>query len=134
RLREGLGAGRDSILLATTACGAIPYYSGMPTIDMHGLMDRWITRYGAPSGLGKPGHLRIATLDYLIRRRVNLVLGHPHIELVQPEVDPWPLGSFASLKGWDGRLPPGVELVEVPLSPRYAMTMLYLTRTPLLDS
>ena len=36
-------------MIATTASGAIPYYSRLRTIDMLGLNDPWIARHGDPS-------------------------------------------------------------------------------------
>ena len=77
RLFDG---GRSNVVMAVTAAGAIPYYSRLETIDMGGLNDRWVARHGRIVG-SRPGHQRIATLDYLLERGVNLVVGVP---LVMP--------------------------------------------------
>jgi hypothetical protein len=43
---HGLFADDPSVVIATTAAGVIPYYSGLFTIDMLGLNDAWIARHG----------------------------------------------------------------------------------------
>jgi hypothetical protein len=79
-LREQL-AGTQAVL-ALHAVGAIPYYSGLRTVDMYGLTDRDIARHGvpAPPSYRRPGHRRQATLEQLRQRGVNLVVGHPTLE------------------------------------------------------
>lgn len=66
-------------VLAIHAVGAIPYYSRLETVDMLGLNDRDVARYGtvADPGYARPGHQRHALLGYLKQRGVTLVLGHP---------------------------------------------------------
>ncbi len=83
RLKEDL-AGTDAIL-AMDAVGAIPFYSGLKTIDMWGLNDPYIARYGqiAPKLYLRPGHRRRATLDYLKQQKVNLIIGGPTITSVK---------------------------------------------------
>jgi len=49
--------GEHRVVLATTAAGAIPYYSRLETVDMLGLCDPWIARHGVAVE-GKPGHRR----------------------------------------------------------------------------
>ncbi|MCX6024079.1 MAG: hypothetical protein NTZ05_20575, partial [Chloroflexi bacterium] len=44
--------------LATDAAGALPYFSGLPTIDRHGLNDRVVASTPAIVGSGRPGHER----------------------------------------------------------------------------
>jgi arabinofuranosyltransferase len=62
------------VMLATTAAGAIPYYSKLPAVDMLGINDAWVARNGAIIG-PRAGHQRAATLAYLNERGVNLVVG-----------------------------------------------------------
>ncbi|NNG04896.1 MAG: hypothetical protein HKM95_12460 [Inquilinus sp.] len=66
----------DDVLIATTAAGAIPYYSRLPTLDMHGLNTLEIARAGARA-TQRAGHTRKATIDQIRAAGVNLVLDHP---------------------------------------------------------
>ncbi len=68
-------------VIGVSPAGAIPYYSGLYSIDLLGLNDKWIARYGIDYK-NIPGHKKIAPLDYLLERKVNIVIGHP---LVVPE-------------------------------------------------
>ncbi|MEK7483051.1 MAG: hypothetical protein AABZ60_01835, partial [Planctomycetota bacterium] len=67
------------IRLATSAVGAIPYYSRLDTVDILGLNDPWIAHYGDIWG-NRPGHQKHATLEYLKQREVHLLLGNPWIK------------------------------------------------------
>ncbi len=49
----------SGVVLATTAAGAIPYFSKLETVDMLGLNDAWIARHGLFLS-NRPGHQRIA--------------------------------------------------------------------------
>ncbi len=128
------------VTLALDPVGAIPYYSGIRTVDLLGLNDPAIARRGAPvrPGYRRPGHQRHATLAQLERRGVNFVIGHP--TFVKPGV----LRSDSSLDkllGWveitaalDGRALARPSFVVVPLDRRGGLLMWYLTPTPTLDS
>jgi hypothetical protein len=74
--------GATGAVLALHAVGAIPYYSGLRTVDMYGLTDRDIARHGmpAPPTYMRPGHRRQATVEQLRQRGVNLIVAHPTIE------------------------------------------------------
>jgi hypothetical protein len=74
RALDGTGA-----RLATTAAGAIPYFSRLPTVDMWGLTDRLIAREGrVPEGFLRPGHRRRAHVRHLLGR-ADVVVGHPQV-------------------------------------------------------
>lgn len=68
-------AGTD-VRIAVTPVGAIPFFSRLPAVDMLGLNDPYVARFGKIIG-SRPGHQRMARLDYLIRSNVNLIIGHP---------------------------------------------------------
>ena len=60
----------------------IAYYSDLPTIDMLGLADPWVAQHGfeipSASPLAYyPGHVKMAPISYLERRKVNLLIGLP---------------------------------------------------------
>ena len=59
-------------LLATDLAGCIPYFSGLPTIDMLGLNDRWLTRPPADFGTGQIGH-ELGDGTYVLDRQPDLV-------------------------------------------------------------
>ena len=60
-------------LLATDLAGCIPYFSGLPTIDMLGLNDRWLARHPpADFGTGQIGH-ELGDGTYVLDRCPDLV-------------------------------------------------------------
>lgn len=72
-LRENLP---NYTLIAITGSGAVPYYSKLPSIDMHGLTDRGIAKIELLKR-GRPGHEKHADTYHLIERGVNLIIAHP---------------------------------------------------------
>ncbi len=141
--RLGTDLGGSGAILAVTAAGAIPFHSGLPTVDMLGLSDRWIARSGAPVRdrrpfLGpKPGHQRIATLGYLNSRGVNLLIGHPRLMPAGTTADSIATrGLFES--GYlaiplDG-LPDGARAVVIPVDADHSLAALYLCPHPAIDA
>jgi arabinofuranosyltransferase len=129
KLRELFPEG--DVTIATTAAGAIPYYSKLPTIDMLGMNDTWVARRGAIIG-PRPGHRRAATLAYLDDRGVNLVIGHPIVEPVdakQPAAGYRiaDLGTmFMIQNATEDYVPFGARIVEIPLDAGHRLTVLYL--------
>jgi len=124
------------VVLATTAAGAIPYFSGLTTIDMLGLNDRWVARHGTSLG-SRPGHQRMASYEYLIDRGVHLAVGVP---LVTPRDGSAPEAAWIEnhRRQWYAELatqplPPDARLLEIPLDARYKITVLYLTPSPAVD-
>ncbi len=67
------------VSLATIAAGAVPYYAELPTLDMFGLTDAWVAKHGMQFA-NKPGHYRLAPFDFLLQKRINLILGLPQIK------------------------------------------------------
>jgi len=125
----GRDLGRDSsVWIATGAAGAIPYYSGLRTVDMFGLTDPWVARHGIPYS-EVAGHRRAADLDYLVRRGVTLVIAHPTTG--RPSEGPLCMRDFP-LPGWDAQepgrpvLPAGVRAVEIPVDSTLRMVAYYL--------
>ncbi len=74
-LARAFPQGYDGPAIATTAAGAIPWASGLPTVDMLGLSDPWTARHG--ERLDRVGHRRLATVDHLLDRGVALMIGSP---------------------------------------------------------
>jgi hypothetical protein len=125
------------VAIATSAAGAIPYYSGLRTVDMLGLNDRWVARHGRVMG-SRPGHRRIATVDYLLERRVNLIIGHPWVVGTSATPDLRSPGALLSKFMLHDRptaqLPSNLRLVELPLDERTKLMMLYLVPSPSVEA
>jgi len=117
----------DSIVIATTAAGAIPFYSGLRSVDMLGIN----SPVGASRGVFVgyiPGHQRVLPWSYLNEKGVNLVISHP---IVSPE------GSAARqlpLVPNDG--PPHLNgsLVRIPIGNGYELSVLYIRKNAAIDS
>ena len=68
--------------IAVTTAGAIPYYSGLRTIDMLGITDRPIARREMPEmGNGLAGHEK-HDMEYVLHRRPDYIL---HYTFLLPE-------------------------------------------------
>ncbi|MEN8164572.1 MAG: hypothetical protein ABFS37_10620 [Acidobacteriota bacterium] len=78
--------------LATTAAGAIPYFSKMRCLDQLGLNDHFIAHSPVPEGSGV-GHRKRAPETYLARRKITYVIGHPRLYL-RPKVEYLQPGEF----------------------------------------
>ncbi len=96
--------------IATSAAGALPYHSGLATIDQSGLSDRHTARVEwDPWITDKPGHGKTATRSYLLDRAPDLIVGHPRIVaegILGPPRTVWPRyivrGIPLFLEGWEG--------------------------------
>ncbi len=78
--------------LATTAAGAIPYFSKIPSLDMLGLNDRFIAHLPIAE-VGGVGHRKLAPETYLAQRKITYVIGHPRLYL-QPKTEWLRPGEF----------------------------------------
>lgn len=78
-------------LIAIHSAGCIPYYSGLPVIDMWGLTDAHIARAPVPEmGSGMAGHER-GDPDYVFSRDPAMYLPEDHLFTLQPhELQPGP--------------------------------------------
>ncbi|MBD3337095.1 MAG: hypothetical protein GF355_16390 [Candidatus Eisenbacteria bacterium] len=127
-------------VLASSAVGAIPYYSDLKTIDMWGLNDPHIPEIGStadPEQL-RPGHVRYAPLSYLRSRGVNLVIDHPTTiprgGLDNEQVRGYALRWFRRIVAspWSSGESPGSEvtLVAMPINEAESLLMWYLIPSP----
>jgi hypothetical protein len=124
----------NTVKIATTAAGAIPYYSRLPTVDMLGLNDKWVARNG-PIVSSRPGHQKRATMEYLVKQNVNLVVGHPQVELISAisreeysihDLEQFIFFSISEIEA--NLIPATAKVVEIPLDSDYKITVLYLTQ------
>jgi arabinofuranosyltransferase len=126
------------VRIGVTAAGAIPYYAGLPCVDMLGINDPWVARNGLVFD-GPPGHNRLAPLAYLIERGVNLVIGHP--VLIRPSSSERTAYTYDELYGLaivpdptPDPLPAQATVLEVPLDPGRVFLALYLVPHPAVDA
>jgi arabinofuranosyltransferase len=126
------GGEENGVTIATSAAGAIPYYSRLRTVDMLGVNDKWIAKHGIVWS-PRPGHQRMATHEYMRDRGVNLVIGHPrvdradidsvgdlerivHLWMIQPEL-----------------LPSSAGVLEIPVGAHHKVSVLYLVPSEAVD-
>jgi arabinofuranosyltransferase len=136
-LKEMFLETEDPVIIATTASGAIAYYSQLPNIDMLGLNDRWIARNGIYTGV-RPGHQKCASIEYLLKRNVNLVIGHPQVEPIEntavSENFQNDIQKFMCYDGFDTSLiPTNSKIIEIPLNLQYKIKVLYLKQNKSID-
>lgn len=125
--------------IATTAAGAIPYYSQLNTVDMLGLNDLWIARNGESiTEYFRPGHNKWAKLDYYLKENVNLIIGHPEIRR-KGWADRKNALSIEEFKNFQiaslnlDELPPKTTIVEIPLNSNFNFYVLYIKSDPGID-
>jgi len=114
-LKENSSPG-DSI--AVTTAGAIPFYSGLRTIDMLGMSDRWIARREMPEmGKGIAGHEK-HDIDYVLSQRPTIVIPQalllPVPTLMEEQIEtPWSPGLSGLLDRAKFRNMYAVESVRI---------------------
>lgn len=127
----------ETVTIATTAAGAIPYYSGLRTIDQMGINDKFVARRGVLWAT-RPGHQRLAPHAYLRGVGVNLVIGHPRVSpIARPfqqitTVDALE-EAFHVLKIEPDKIPPGAGFIDIPVNQWYKVTVFYLTPSEAVD-
>lgn len=127
RLNDLFGQCEKPVTIATTAAGAIPYYSNLKTIDMLGLNDKWIARNGMVLST-RTGHQKYATYDYLIQTKVNFVIGHPIVEPIDKTIkSEYSLKDLEQFRVFNaGDFPnSALKIVEIPVDQEYKMIILY---------
>ena len=126
-------------VLATSAVGAIPYYSDLRTVDMLGLNDRYVAEHGVRSDASyrRPGHLRHAPLSYLQQQKVNFVIGHPSLVspgfLENPDISSL-LSDWIQTRDVGPDRVTEMTAVILPLDARQGLLLWYFTPTEEIDS
>jgi arabinofuranosyltransferase len=131
-LAAGLPAESD-VRLGVTTAGAIPYYAGLPSLDMLGLNDPWVARNGIEID-ALAGHTRLAPFRRLVDQDVHLVIGLPWVlPAGSPEREAYRFDDLARLYLIDAaprHIPAEVAMVEVPMSADRHLVALYLRPHP----
>jgi arabinofuranosyltransferase len=130
--------GREKeVTIATTAAGAIPYYSRLNTIDMLGLNDKWVARNGVVLST-RPGHQKYAPFNYLLQRNVNLVIAHPQVRSIGSR--PRAVYSFQHIKEMfhlvnfnHSKMNPRSCVIEIQINKTLIMRVLYLVPNAAVD-
>lgn len=117
------------VTIGTTAAGAIPFYSALHTVDMHGLNDKWVAKHGIKYS-AKPGHQRLAPFEYLLKKNVNLVIGPPHISPNHGGQDhTWTFHDLEEFELADidpAKWPKNSKIIEIPIDRHIKLTVVYL--------
>jgi arabinofuranosyltransferase len=124
-LGELFSQSQEPVIIATTAAGAIPYYSKLPTIDMLGINDKWIARNCQKDTTQEIGHQCFPTLGYLIQRNVNILLMHPKVLPVSES-------SVGRFMKYD-LLPRTSKIIDIPLNNKYKIAVLYMKQNNYID-
>ncbi len=122
-------------MLAVAPLGVLPYYADLPTIDMLGLTDPYVARHGYTIEPYYPGHVRMAPVEYLVERGVNLVLAQPGSADPEPGRTAYRLSEITFLyPSVDLRdLPEHARVIEVPQVDDSAWLIIYLTPNERVD-
>jgi len=141
-LKELFYKSDSDVVIATTAAGAIPYYSQLKTIDMHGLNDRWIARNGIVFS-PRVAHRRLSSHKYLVERGVNLVIGHPKIELLTETYPKEIIGDLDFIYGifkifriidpQKNLISGDTEIIVIPIDNLYGIHVLYVKKNNHID-
>lgn len=86
---SGLGQALGAIAgpgdtMAVGAAGAAPFYAGIPNLDLFGLNDAHIARFGRVIG-NRPGHQRFATTEYILSKAPTFLLFQPEHTPPRPQ-------------------------------------------------
>jgi hypothetical protein len=117
---------RGDVKIAVRLAGAVPYYSGLPSVDMHGLNTREVLSKGV-FFQDRPGHRIMATLPWMEAQGVNLVITEPHfVGLINGRVlfPPW----FPFFFSYSGK-----QFLLIPIGNQFYVSACYLNRHTAID-
>jgi arabinofuranosyltransferase len=123
-----------SVSFAAPGIGALGYYSRLTLFDAHGLTDRWVARNGLVIST-RPGHQRLATVQYLAQQKVNLIVGRPTVMYTNRVfLEDYPNHDF-EIAGANVRrgFPLGSQIIEIHYDGNHKIAVLYLTRSPIVN-
>ncbi len=129
----------SDVSIAVTPAGAIPYYSGLTSVDMHGLNDKWIARKGKFLS-NRPGHQKGATFEYLMSRKTNLIIARPRMikneDLKEKEFFLEDINSdyFFNTIDKKNSLPSTAKMIEIPIDRDISLIAVYLFQNSAIDN
>lgn len=103
-------------VIAVAPLGVISYFSDLETIDMLGLTDAEVARNGDDAQMYYPGHVKMATPEYLQSRGVDLIVGQPGPTRDPQQYDGYRLSQLVSVYPVTDlrELPDEAVVVELP--------------------
>jgi arabinofuranosyltransferase len=119
---------RPTDTIAVTAAGAIPYYSGLYTIDMLGLEASDLSKYKWTNTLGGPGHVISLTSQSLLEARPHFIIGHPIVVTRSPDIF-----SFSDFQSSDDYLRAGYTPAGARIPGRLGYFWLFWIRNDIAD-
>lgn len=121
--------------IAVEALGALSYYSELPTIDMLGLADREIANDGLQISPYYPGHVRVATIEQLLEKDVNLILGLPKFWRIEDR-RPIRMSELADMYATEDlkKLPDDATMVFFEIANGRTVGMIYLQPNDKVDA
>ena len=117
----------QTVSIAVFPAGAIPFYSGLPAVDMLGLNDPWVARHGWVVSRW-PGHYRVAPLQYVLERRTALLILQPQIvPHSAPLLSNYSAAQVVVSEICDARcaLPAGAKLLRIPVDGNRDLVVIY---------
>lgn len=102
--------------IAVAPLGVISYFADLESIDMLGLTDADVARNGDDAQMYYPGHVKMATPDYLESRGVDLVIGQPMPTRHPEQFDSYRLSQLVTIYPVTDlrELPEEAVVVELP--------------------
>jgi len=130
----------SDVVIATSASGAVPFYSRVCSVDMVGLTHREIARHGNRAGPDylRPGHRNAATWEQLSAADVNLIVGHPTVSptgvLDRPGSDAFCAHLVEGVSFLQRRPLGDCLIVSMPVDQERSLFMVYFEPHPFVDA
>jgi len=129
----------DKLRIAVSPAGAIPYFSRLYTVDMLGLNDKHIAKNGLKYR-DTPGHFKMASLEYLDSKSVNIIIGHP-IMIKTIELPDFRKKFYSDRRIIKKILPTvassldddEIKIAEIPINDEYSLVSWYLNESDIIE-
>ncbi len=121
--------------IAVAPLGVLPYFADLETVDMLGLTDPVTARTGYAIEPYYPGHVRMARVEHLLDRDVNLVLAQPGSTDPEPDRSAYRLSELTFLYPSVDlhELPEDAQVIEIPQLDGKVWLIIYLTQNDAVD-
>jgi arabinofuranosyltransferase len=121
--------------IAVAPLGVLPYFADLETVDMLGLTDPVTARTGYAIEPYYPGHVRMARVEHLLDRGVNLVLAQPGSTDPEPDRSAYRLSELTFLYPSVDlhELPADAQVIEIPQLDGKVWLIIYLTQNDAVD-
>jgi arabinofuranosyltransferase len=122
-------------VIAVAPLGVLPYFADLETVDMLGLTDPVTARTGYAIEPYYPGHVRMARVEHLLDRGVNLALAQPGSTDPEPDRSAYRLSELTFLYPSVDlhELPEDAQVIEIPQLDGKVWLIIYLTQNDAVD-